>query len=496
VRKLGLLVVAANVLWMVACGGGGGSSSSAITSLTVGCTPSTVISDGTSQCTATVSGTGNFSTGVSWSASGGHISSSGTFTAPTVTVSTLVTITATSTQDSSKSGTASITVNPTSAASNVQPVVVDQGPDPQNFTAVNEAFTTVTVCVPGTNQCQNIDHVLVDTGSSGLRLLQSALTITLPQSTDSNGNPLDECLGFLDGYVWGPVVTADIDMGSESASSSPVQVIIPSSGSPGVPSICSAQNTGSNEGDSVDVLGANGVLGVSMFAQDCGDYCVNQINNCNGTSNDPCFYFACTSSGCNSTNATLAQQLPNPVTLFATDNNGLLLQLPAVGNGGGGTTNGSLIFGIGTQSNNALGNANVYQVDQFGNFTTTYKDASYPGFLDSGSNGYFFSDSSIPSCPSPNQSWFCPSPSPDNLSAQNQGTNMNTPVTANFTLEDASALFSGSNVAFSTLGGGFPIPQGGTADFDWGLSFFYGKNIFTAIDGMNTPAGPGPYTAF
>ena len=36
---------------------------------------------------------------------------------------------------------------------------------------VNGLFATVTVCTPGNTNCQTIDHVLVDTGSNGLRLL-------------------------------------------------------------------------------------------------------------------------------------------------------------------------------------------------------------------------------------------------------------------------------------------------------------------------------------
>jgi len=49
----------------------------------------------------------------------------------------------------------------------------------------------------------------------------------------------------------------------------------------------------------------------------------------------------------------------NPVTLFATDNNGVIIELPAV-SGVETSVTGSLIFGIGTQSNNALGSATVY----------------------------------------------------------------------------------------------------------------------------------------
>jgi hypothetical protein len=67
---------------------------------------------------------------------------------------------------------------------------------------VNGLFATVTVCVPGTSDCQSIDHVLVDTGSSGLRLLGSELTIALPAWTDdSSGLPLAECTQFVDSYI-------------------------------------------------------------------------------------------------------------------------------------------------------------------------------------------------------------------------------------------------------------------------------------------------------
>ena len=62
---------------------------------------------------------------------------------------------------------------------------------------------------------------------------------------------------------------------------------------------------------------------------------------------------------------TAAQQVPNPVSLFTStgDDNGVLIQLPSVPNGGSAPPlNGSLIFGIGTESNNALGSATVYQV--------------------------------------------------------------------------------------------------------------------------------------
>ena len=113
----GLLFVLGTLLLIVACGSGGNngrSNSPTITSVAASCSPSTIQSGQTSQCSASVTGTGSFSSLVTWTASLGSISPSGLFTAPVVTSSTMVTITATSTQDSSKSGTAIVTVLPVS----------------------------------------------------------------------------------------------------------------------------------------------------------------------------------------------------------------------------------------------------------------------------------------------------------------------------------------------------------------------------------------------
>ena len=70
---------------------------------------------------------------------------------------------------------------------------------------------------------------------------------------------------------------------------------------------------------------------------------------------------------------------------------------------------------------------------------------------------------------------------------------MNAGVTVNFSIENADNLLNSSNTAFSTLGGPYISTP---AEFDWGLSFFYGRSIFTAIDGAITPGGNGPYYAY
>jgi endonuclease/exonuclease/phosphatase family metal-dependent hydrolase len=66
------------------------------------------------QFTATVSGTTN--TSVTWSSSSGTISTSGLFTAPTVSASTIVTVVATSQADTTKSASAAVTVTARSSS--------------------------------------------------------------------------------------------------------------------------------------------------------------------------------------------------------------------------------------------------------------------------------------------------------------------------------------------------------------------------------------------
>ena len=286
-------------------------------------------------------------------------------------------------------GSASTTSSPASQGStqvtNVQSITVNEGPA-SNY--VDGAFTSVTVCAPGsTTNCQTIGGILVDTGSSGLRILSSALTVSLPQQTDSSGNPIVECAAFADGVTWGPVQKADVKMAGELASSLPIQVIGASNFST-IPSACTGQGVPE---DNLANLGANGLLGIGQAIQDCGLVCAGA-----GFVQDT--YFSCPSSGCAAITQSLAQQVQNPVASFATDNNGVIVELPAV-SGSEATVTGSLIFGIGTQSNNGLGGATVFGTDPFGDFTTTYKSTLYQSFLDSGSNGIYFLNTSVTGLP-------------------------------------------------------------------------------------------------
>jgi hypothetical protein len=370
---------------------------------------------------------------------------------------------------------------------NVETLTVDAGPAASTFSAVNTAFVSVKVCVPGTSTCKTIDHIEVDTGSTGLRLLSSVLTtapaITLPAETDGT-NPLAECLQFADGSSWGSLAVADITLPVSMETASNVHVhIIGDPAYPTVPSSCpgTPENT-------VTAFGANGILGVGPFAQDCGSACVA------ASPPIPGWYYSCPSpSTCASANESLILQLQNPVTQFTTDNNGVIIELPSVVSAGSTGASGSLVFGIGTRTNNALGTATVLPADPITGFiTATLKGTAYiDGYLDSGSNGSFFTDSSLTACAAPNAGFYCPA-STMSETATLKGTSATT-LTANFTIADANTLFSNASyTAFSNLGGPSSDPKG----FDLGLSFFYGHNVFTAIENANTPGGIGPFFAY
>lgn len=366
---------------------------------------------------------------------------------------------------------------------NVETMTVDSGPAGVN--AVNTAYISVKVCVPGTSTCKTIDHIEVDTGSIGLRIMSSVLTtapaITLPAETDGT-NPLAECLQFADGTSWGSLAMADIQLpvSGETAANVNVQVI----GDPLYPTV-PTDCTGIPE-NTVAAFGANGILGVGPFIQDCGSACVAAVTPLT-------VYYSCPSpSTCAAANASLLEQVPNPVTLFGTDHNGVIVELPAVGSAGSTTTSGSLVFGIGTRTNNGLGAATVLPEDpSTGWISGTYKSTVYTNsYLDSGSNGNFFTDSSLTPCTS-NPNFYCPA-STMSETATLRGANGAT-LAADFSVANADTLFSiTSYTAFSNLGGTNSNAMG----FDLGLPFFYGHNVFTAIENAGTPGGIGPYFAY
>jgi hypothetical protein len=404
----------------------------------------------------------------------------------------------------SSSSSGSSSGNTSGGASNVVAVGVGPGPPAANGGTFNIPYASVTVCIAGTGTCATVDNVLVDTGSSGLRLMASALQaagLNLPTEPDPaiSGNALAECLPFADGYTWGPLASVDVMMGGETAHGISINIINDNhSFAPPAPASCTSAGSSLN---SVGAFDANGVLGVGVFDQDCGASCAVCASLSGGCNTNSDIYYSCTGTNqCSFAEVAMDSQVRNPVTQFAVDNNGVVLQLPSVPPAGQTTVSGTLIFGIATQANNALGSAQVLTADNMGNLITLYKGQTLSSsFFDSGSNGLYFPDSSITVCSNTptnmNASdFYCPG-SPLMLQATNQGQN-GTMSPVSFEIISVNSVNS-SFYAVPTIGGPATTNSSlGNDYFDWGTPFFYGRSVYTAIEGKSAGGTVGPYYAY
>ena len=396
----------------------------------------------------------------------------------------------------SSSSTTTPVSPPTSSSGNVATIVVDSGPSGLGYVSDNVAFVTITVCAPGsTSVCQTIDHILVDTGSVGVRIqaaaLSSALLTGLPSQTDSLSRPVGECLQFNSSYVWGSIRKADLQIAGEQSSAIPIQVI-GDPGFAGVPSACAS--SGGTQQNTVASFGANGIIGISAFTDDCGSVCSNGPTSSAGYP-----YYACTGSSSAScvkiaqgaSASAPNQQVPNPVSTFQFDNNGTIITLPSVSSSGQASVAGTLTFGIGTQSNNALGSAQILPLSTTTGYITTVLNGvtANVSYIDSGTSVYSFRDTLITSCVVGHYTFFCPS-APQTLSASLRGTS-GPSATVTFTVANAAAMDYNLSVLPQLA-----MPKLLSSDFAWGLPFFYGRSVYTAISGASTPQGNGPYVAF
>lgn len=343
---------------------------------------------------------------------------------------------------------------------------------------INQPCVSVQICEPGTSNCQTINNVLLDTGSYGLRIFSSLVTVNLPQRT-INGGSLAECVSYADGSSnWGPIKSADVILGGLKASGIAIQAIDANFGT--LPTDCTKPDT--------DPASAayNGILGVGIFTEDCGAGCANTAGNR--------IYFSCTGATCNPTAVPIAQQVSNPVSFLPTHNNGIVLQFPSISSAGAVGTFGYMVMGIGTQTNNTPNSANVFRANSAGYFQTLFNGTAYnSAFIDSGSNGLFFpSPSTLLPCDSTSvaSGFYCPN-SPVNLSAIQIGAVGSPQVSVSFQITNAVDAVKSPNFMFNNIGGNMKSPY-----FDWGMPFYFGRTIFHGIDGKSSLLGTGPYWAW
>jgi len=388
--------------------------------------------------------------------------------------------------------------NGTTAAGRMAPPVlntttltVDAGPSAGGG-ATNHAYVTVKVCQHASTQCASIDHVLLDTASWGLRLVGSVLaahSVALAPERDSSNRGIEECVTFGAGQTWGPVALADVTLAGETATNLPVQIMDDSGAGAPPPATCGANGTLIN---SVSGFNANGVLGVGVFAQDCGAACT--------TASTPLpLYYGCSSGTagvCTAENMPLDMQVTNPVAMFAADNNGIIVDLPNLQNANGdATVQGSLLFGLDTQTDNALpAGLTVLGTNASGDFTATYNGGTtlLPSWIDSGSDAYDFDDSTIATCPGPTfVGYYCPANAPLPLFAVNTGNGANNASsTVQFAVADPRSFVSGAAALIDLAGGA------GSSNFIWGMPYFYGRKIFVGIEQRTAGAYTGPYFAY
>jgi hypothetical protein len=365
------------------------------------------------------------------------------------------------------------------------PVTVDKGPQ---GTSTNVPYVSVKVCAPGTDNCQTIDHVLLDSGSTGLRLLASALQnpAALTSNADASAPMLAECFPFGSGYTWGSVKKADIHLGKKTALNVPVQLINDAE-LPSAPAKC--QQEGINAGN-LKVMQANGILGISSDTVDCGSLCTG--------SSVARVYYMCSNGDCEVARLSIADQVPNPISKFDRDNNGVVIVFPSVRDGDA-TVTGRLIFGIGTRPNNQLRHANIYALDEdrfienvLVNGTTT-KVA-----IDTGSTGSFFNMAGDPpvcaSVPGLTDKYFCAKGQtifqfPAQTSPISVAVNTTNPVQYQQTYPLAAV-----NPSLTGPTGGTNTPDAATSVL--GLPFFFGRSVFIGFDGAKAGSAKGPFNAF
>jgi hypothetical protein len=400
-------------------------------------------------------------------------------------------------------------VQSTPTGTNTTEIIVDGGPATGfSLGVTNVPYVTVTACSPASaSQCATIDHVLLDTGSYGLRLLKSkvaalglpAVSIAADAPSGTPAGQAAECYAFVLGAVWGPLATADVRIGGELAPGLNIQLIDDDTTvNPAVPPNCQSAAQGSLL-NSVSQLQANGILGIGMVGVDCGAPCLT-----NGYAGSYVVYYSCPGAGaaCLPAGLPAARQVQNPVTRFAANNNGTLIVMPQLPELGAMVAKGRLVFGIGTQTNNQLPPAaTMYQVDA----DPASANYLYVGvqvgaqnyaqsFIDTGSNALFFDDATLPracNVSSGTQSrWYCPASTWRPSATMTDAAGVH--GSFNFAVASADTLFNTGASAFADLGGS----AGQTAGtFAMGLPFFYGRSVFTSIWGQVLSAS-GPWYAF
>ncbi len=344
----------------------------------------------------------------------------------------------------------------------------------------NNPRVSVTVCVPGTSQCQTIENLQLDTGSTGLRIFRAPLgALALPDAHDSDGNVLAECDNWSPSF-WGPLKRADVIVGGLKASNIEVQVVDPTFLPP--PPNCPPIDQ--------PAPGYDGILGLSVQPWDCyGE----------GGACDWPRYFTCQGPNCSEASLPAHLRLSNIAAQFPSDNNGFVIQFPPVTGLGLSGVTGTLTFGIGTNAaNQVIPGVMTVPTDTTGRFPLSYGPAgrTFPALIDSGTGNLKLPfATSGPTCASTDYGQvLCP----------NQDITLQLPISPPgqpaFSLPlwvaNGTALLASGNGALPGFANQEPSEPSDPGLLLLGVPFFFGRTLYFGISGTSSPLGAGPRVAF
>ena len=342
----------------------------------------------------------------------------------------------------------------------------------------NRMVASVTVCEPGTERCATVDDVMVDTGSTGLRLEASAMPtwLRLPAFPGPGGRPLAECLRFVHDTAWGPLYRADVRLGGLTAKGLPLQVIDDQGGLQ--PQACPRSDVRPT---------SNGTLGIGHHLYDCQGTC--------GQRADAPGVFVRDGAEWSPSEGAIepAYRLPNPVSYLPGHDNGIVIELPASPAGGAREVAGTLTFGVDAVAGDGAGTARILHLDAAGRFTTVLDGRSYPAsYIDSGTETYILRDDSLPRCRT--MAWaYCVEPR-RTLDAEMVGIDGKR-------IPTRFGVGNYQGVRERHAGASDDVAEAAEAQstaFVWGAPFFLGRRVSVVMEGRrmgDTPGLVGPFYA-
>ena len=349
-------------------------------------------------------------------------------------------------------------------------------------------YISIKICAPGsTTNCQVIDHIIADTGSTGLRVASTALNSKLKAGVagglpvvagSTSGTVLTQCETYIDSFVYGPVVKADIYIADEFVKNTEVQVF----GDPNFRVAKDCKSQGGTDTNTTADFGGNGLIGIGF---DLTDYYALYYN-CKGTKNKNC------------SNRDDYKGILNTVTQFPVDNNGVVMTLPNVGAAGSiAPVVGTLNFGVSTQANNTPSSDTVGiknlggESDLSGTFATQLGGKWFPAYIDSGTDVAYFTDKSnnnLKVCKDDDDyfnEWYCP-PSPQTVSFIFADTGKRIPLkTVTLPVANAVSVAKDPVVAYNNVAG--PTDGSTSSPVEFGLSLFLGHDIYVLFNDKQAP---------